>query len=65
MPHAVHPLIGCWHGNRPGERITTTFNKQATKRKRIETRSARIKNDAPMHDHCIHRRMEDVWLAKQ
>ena len=33
--------------------------------KRIETRSARIKNYEPMHYHHMNRRMEDVWLAKK
>jgi ABC-type oligopeptide transport system substrate-binding subunit len=33
--------------------------------KRIETRSALIKNYEPMHYHHMNRRMEDVWLAKQ
>ncbi|MDH3604234.1 MAG: ABC transporter substrate-binding protein, partial [Candidatus Tectomicrobia bacterium] len=33
--------------------------------KRIETRSARIKNYEPMHFHHMNRRMEDVWLAKE
>lgn len=33
--------------------------------KRIETRSALIKNYEPMHTHHMNRRMEDVWLAKE
>ncbi|MGQ4808237.1 Heme-binding protein A [Candidatus Entotheonellaceae bacterium PAL068K] len=33
--------------------------------KRIETRSARIKNYEPMHYHHMNRRMEDVWLAEE
>jgi peptide/nickel transport system substrate-binding protein len=33
--------------------------------KRIETRSALIKNYEPMHFHHMNRRMEDVWLAKE
>jgi len=33
--------------------------------KRIETRSALIKNYEPMHYHHMNRRMEDVWLAKK
>jgi ABC-type transport system substrate-binding protein len=33
--------------------------------KRIEARSALIKNYEPMHYHHMNRRMEDVWLAKE
>jgi ABC-type transport system substrate-binding protein len=33
--------------------------------KRIETRSALIKNYEPMNYHHMNRRMEDVWLAKE
>jgi peptide/nickel transport system substrate-binding protein len=33
--------------------------------RRIEVRSARIKNYEPMHYHHMNRRMEDVWLAKR
>jgi peptide/nickel transport system substrate-binding protein len=33
--------------------------------KRIEARSALIKNYEPMHTHHMNRRMEDVWLAKE
>jgi peptide/nickel transport system substrate-binding protein len=33
--------------------------------KRIEVRSALIRNYEPMHYHHMNRRMEDVWLAKE
>jgi len=32
---------------------------------RLEVRSARIRNYAPMPSHWLNRRLEDVWLAEK